>query len=326
MTTLDFDPETVPWTDRPDFEEELESRQRGGRVDAVEAAMLRRWSRDGYVRFQGLVPDAQIDPLLNDVERAWDERPKIDLDIEGRGVIELAVAPPREQIGHHRYRLLDLQDVYESPRNILFAPKLVRFLRLLLDDTPVAMQSLFFEYPSEAETHQDFPFVQAQIPSHLVGCWIACEKVDENNGPLAYYPRSHRLPKFDWGDGSMVLAGHDDQLVARFTSYLETGCAEAGLERRVLKAEKGDALLWHGALAHGGAPARDGSATRKTFVVHYSSHSAYPRDRRTPRLLPHALESNGAMVYLRRRPALLARLRSKLGAIVRGDRSFSVWR
>lgn len=317
MSRLDFDPRTLPWTDRDDFPAELERRREAGTVSDEEAALLEQWRRDGYLRFGGLIEEEEIDRLVTDAERAWTERPRIDINVSDLGILELPAAPPREEIGHHHYRLLDLQDAYETPRRILLTSRLIRFLSLLFDDTPVAMQSLYFEYPSEQEVHQDFPFVQAQILSHLVGCWIACEEVGSANGPLLYYPGSHRLPKYDWGGGSLRLEGRDDGHAQEFSKYLERACADAGLEPRTLTAAKGDALLWHGALAHGGASADDPEATRHTFVVHYSSLGAYPRDRRTPRMRPAVFERNGGRFYLRRRLGPLGRLRSAVGARVR---------
>ena len=317
MSGLHFDQLTVLWTDRSDFEDELARRRATLGVDDTDAELLQDWARDGFVRFPALIEPAAVEGLLADAEAAWRERPRIDVNISGLGIVEMPEAPLREQIGHHHYRLLDLQDVSESARRIALGRRLSRFLRLLFDDVPVAMQSLFFEYPSEQETHQDFPFVQARILSHLVGCWIACEEVDERNGPLVYYPGSHRLPKFDWGGGNLAMEGEDAGRVAKFTDYLERASTEAGLERRILKASQGDVLLWHGALAHGGAPAEDPEATRKTFVVHYSSATAYPRDRRTPKMRPHVHEENDARLYLRRRPGPLGKLRRRIGDLVR---------
>jgi phytanoyl-CoA hydroxylase len=236
MSLLDFDPRTLPWTDRDDFPAALERRREAGTVSGDEATLLEQWSRDGYVRFPGLIEDNEIDRLVDDAERAWTERPRIDINVSDLGILELPAAPSREEIGHHHFRLLDLQDTYETPRRILLGPRLIRFLSLIFDDTPVAMQSLYFEYPSEQETHQDFPFVQSQILSHLVGCWIACEDVGKSNGPLVYYPGSHRLPKYDWGGGSLKLEGPDDGRVQVFSEHLERACAAAGFEARTLPA------------------------------------------------------------------------------------------
>lgn len=50
-----------------------------------------------------------------------------------------------------------------------------------------------------------------------------------------------------------------------------------GLEPRLFTAKRGEILLWHAALRHGGSPVNDESLTRKSFVVHYSTRSTYDR-------------------------------------------------
>jgi hypothetical protein len=50
-----------------------------------------------------------------------------------------------------------------------------------------------------------------------------------------------------------------------------------GLEPRLFTAQRGDVLLWHAALRHGGSEVVDDSLTRQSFVVHYSTRSTYDR-------------------------------------------------
>jgi ectoine hydroxylase-related dioxygenase (phytanoyl-CoA dioxygenase family) len=200
----------------------------------------------------------------------------------------------------------------------------VRHLALIFDQAPVAMQSLFFEYGSEQGLHQDFPYVQAQHLSHLIGCWVALEDVTADSGPLFYYSGSHRLPKYDWGGGSLRFDGQDDGQddgqVEAFEAHLAKACADAGLERVTFHAKKGDVFLWHAALVHGGSAATDRALTRKSFVVHFSTREGYPRDRRWPDQEPILAEINGGFLY-RPPPAsklpLLRRVKRKLGALVR---------
>jgi len=94
--------------------------------------------------------------------------------------------------------------------------------------------------------------------------------------------------------------------------------ADAGLERRLMLAGKGDVIFWHAALVHGGSPAADRRLTRKSLVSHYSTVSGYPRDRRAPDREPRRIENHGGVLYLRQGPpGALARLRSLLGRVKR---------
>lgn len=315
--SIEFHRATLPWVDRDDFAEQLARRRASGQIDDTDAARLEEWHRDGFVCIRGLVDRHRIDALIADVERAWSESAKLQALVEGRGAVWLEELPPRDELGHHHYRLLDVQDWSEAAREILLQDDLLRFIRLAFDDVPVAMQTLFFDYGSEQGTHQDFPYVQAQIPSHLMGCWIACEPVDDDNGPLVYYPGSHRLPKFDWGGGELLFDGEDPARNDAFEAYLERQIAEHQLERQVFHADAGDVVFWHAALVHAGSPAVDPSRTRRSLVAHYSDARAYPRDRRSPAKRPRVHQANGGRIYLRQDETALDRLRGKLGGLKR---------
>lgn len=41
------------------------------------------------------------------------------------------------------------------------------------------------------------------------------------------------------------------------------------LEKKILKAKKGDILIWHANLLHGGEPHIDKTKSRKSMVFHY---------------------------------------------------------
>lgn len=313
-----FDAATLPWTDRPDFESELQRRLDNGQVDEADAEQLRFWHANGYLVVSDRLDDELVQRLLDDYERFWRTRPAdVRLLVEGLGETPWPEVPPRDELGHHHYRVQDIQDASQAARDMILHRRVVHALRLIFDETPVAMQSLFFEYGSEQRVHQDFPYVQSQILSHLVGCWMACDEVDDDNGPLFYYPGSHRLPLFDWGGGSLKFDFKDESQVDEFSEHLETEAEKAGLDKVTFHARRGDVFLWHGALAHGGSPVNDTQPTRRSLVVHYSTRTAYPRDRRTPDLDPVLIESNGGILYQLQQPGLLARLTGKLRSLFR---------
>ena len=237
MHQLEFDAATVPWVDRPDFEENLASRLKSGRLSAAEAELLERWHRDGYLALPGLLDADLIDRLVAEHDDIWTRQRPVKALVEGHGVKLLSELPPRDEFDHHHYRLMDVQDVSKVAREVILHPRIIGFLRHLFR-RPVAMQSLFFEYGSEQAIHQDFPYVQSQILSHLVGCWIACDDVTAESGPLFYYPGSHRLPKFDWGDESLVFNGEDESQVEEYGDWLQRTCTDAGLESTTFHAQE----------------------------------------------------------------------------------------
>lgn len=298
VPALDFHPSTLPPSDRETGAEHIEGLRSSGRIDDREAGLQHHFREHGWVAFPGLLSGEEVDALVAEHESAWAEGWPVQALVEGRGVVSVEELPERSELGTHHYRLNDIQDVSEPVRQTLLHPEIIRFLRIYFDDTPVAMQSLFFEYGSEQGTHQDFPYVQSQVLSHLVGCWIAAQDVGADNGPLFYYPGSHRMRKFDWGGGSLVFDGKDESKVEDFGRFLESEAAASGLEKQVFHANRGDVFLWHGALVHGGSAAKDPDATRLSLVAHYSSRTAYPRDRRHPHAEPKVYEWQGGCIYL----------------------------
>ena len=175
-------------------------------------------------------------------------------------------------------------------------PRIVAFLRHLFRDTPVGMQTLTFLHGSEQVWHQDYAFVVSSIPSHLAASWIALEDVSQEAGPLGYYPGSHTIRKFDWGNG-LFLTPESSRDENDFARHIEAECRRMNLREEVLLARKGDVFIWHAALAHRGTPATRHGLTRKSFVTHYSSAKGYPRDRRRPEAKPTKYRINGGLVY-----------------------------
>jgi phytanoyl-CoA hydroxylase len=295
---LDFDSSTLPWTDREEFDRDAEERVMRGDITFDDSNLLRQWRRDGFIVLKNVVDTVCIEELLAHYYRAWEERPMCNILWEGGGVTRLSDAPSRDELTHHHYRLMDFHNLSEAGRSIALHPTIIKYVRLILDDDPVCMQSLFFEYGSEQGMHQDFPWVCPDILSHLIGCFVACEDSKEENGGLMYYPGSHLVRKFDFGNGSIKYTGGNEEKVKSFEEHLFKECKRMGLQEEILRVHKGDVLLWHAALVHGGSLVVDKNATRKSFVLHYSSKTAYPRDRRSPASIQRSIAQNGGQFYV----------------------------
>ena len=106
---------------------------------------------------------------------------------------------------------------------------------------------------------------------YLIAVWIALEDTNENNGPLFYYPGSHRLPYLlnnDYNEKSTALKLGNNN----YTDYenaVEEIIQKNQFEKKVFFAKKGDIFIWHANLLHGGLNITDHSLTRKSMVIHY---------------------------------------------------------
>lgn len=150
-------------------------------------------------------------------------------------------------------------------------PQLIELLSALLGGPAALFQSINFMMGSEQHTHSDSIHMTTYPLGGLLGVWIALEDIDEDNGPLHYYPGSHKLPYYlnaDYeNEGSYFLLGGKNY--TEYEKMLEQKIIEHGIEKKIFRAKKGDLLIWHANLLHGGEQHINRSKTRKSMVFHY---------------------------------------------------------
>lgn len=146
-----------------------------------------------------------------------------------------------------------------------------RLLAHLVPGNPMLFQSINFLTGSQQKTHSDSIHMTTFPLGGLLGVWIALEDIDETNGALHYYPGSHKLPYYLNADydnvGTTFKIGPKDYTY--YERMMEQKIVENKLEKTIFKAKKGDLLIWHANLFHGGEPHLDSSRTRKSMVFHY---------------------------------------------------------
>jgi hypothetical protein len=105
----------------------------------------------------------------------------------------------------------------------------------------------------------------------MAGVWIALEDIHTNNGPLHYYPGSHKLPCYDLHD--IGLSGSEQkkpyEVYPEYERFVANLMIASGLKREELDLPKGMAIIWSANLFHGGTPIKDKSSTRHSQVTHY---------------------------------------------------------
>lgn len=228
----------LPWTEGPFFEELL------GQADLApeDAADVRFFAENGYL----VVEDLGFADL--------DERiARIRGELAGR------------YEGENR-RVLDGWMFQEDVRALAIAEPVLERLRLLYRREPIAFQTLNFDVGTQQRAHSDIIHFNCVPRRFMCGVWIALEDIDAENGPLFYYPRSHRLPEYLMVD--LGLPGHPDAYFL-YEDFIERMVAAEGLERVEVRLKRGQALVWSANLVHGGAPVLDPARTRHSQVTHY---------------------------------------------------------
>jgi len=250
-----------PWLDRDDWSRKIEA------LPAEQAALCRQWAETGYVILPGLIPESLLDTAWQAYERAVQ-----------RGVITLAP----ESAG----------DGDELPGRFLNPHKRVRpFCRVakhvglmdwfqrLLGHPAKLLQTIASHKGSQQAAHSDSIHMTTYPLGYLAAAWIAFEDIRTDSGPLVFYPGSHRLPYVFSHDLRISVEDmkHDGYATyrARYEPFVQRLIEEHGLRPKHFEARKGDVLIWHANLLHGGSPRRDLRLTRKALVGHYFVKGAF---------------------------------------------------
>jgi ectoine hydroxylase-related dioxygenase (phytanoyl-CoA dioxygenase family) len=87
-----------------------------------------------------------------------------------------------------------------------------------------------------------------------------------DNGPLVYYPGTHKLPEVSAQDLGLDPKWSEYK---RYEDWVEAMIEKEGFEPHYATIGKGQALVWAANLLHGGAERRDPDRSRHSQVTHY---------------------------------------------------------
>ncbi len=233
----------LPWTESPFFTQEIQNTT----LSATQVEQALRYAEDGF-----LIIDPQIDPAV--------------LDTALTGV---------EPLYNGENRLQDGWQTVPAVQQIAAAPKIMETLRMLYRREPIPFQTLNFPVGTQQRTHSDSIHFNSIPQRFMCGVWVALEDVRDDNGPLHYYPGSHRLPFYDLID--LGLKGSEAQTVEEiygrtykeYEERLDSIIHAQGLKKAILNMKKGMAIIWSANLLHGGEKILTPGLTRHSQVTHY---------------------------------------------------------
>ncbi len=265
------------WLDQPGAYRRIRKRRRKGEITPERAEQLRHFADRGYLILSLDLGDDVYAAIDEAVERLWRERPDDVAYAYHSLLTRFSDADPEHR--KPSCRIADLHTYCDAARRLYLHPEIFEVIDLIFEQPSVATQSLYFEWGSQQGLHRDPVYVQMTPPSHLAAAWIALEDIGPDCGPLVYVPGSHRLPYYQFAPGRYLfdhaLDGDDELKAAQ--AWDERHCRDAGLELETLTCKRGDVLIWHHSLLHGGSYPVDPPPTRKSFVVHFSTLASMPR-------------------------------------------------
>lgn len=250
-----------PWLDRPDALERIAEKVAAGTLSEKDAEVCRYWVKNGYIILENCVEPSQLDEAWNQYQRAWEN-----------GAITLSpdkISPDDPWPG----RLLDAHQKVPAFCPVMRHPEILRWVQILMDREPAPFQTIASHKGTQQAAHSDTIHMTTYPMGYLTAAWVAFEDIHPDSGPLVYYPGSHRLPyvlckEIGLSEEEFQADGYK-AYVSRYESRIAQILAENDFDTRYFHAKKGDVLIWHANLIHGGSPRHDVRHSRKALVSHY---------------------------------------------------------
>jgi Phytanoyl-CoA dioxygenase (PhyH) len=265
------------WLDDAAASGAIDEKLGAGAITAEEAANLRKFAADGYFITHLDLSAADAEEIDRDVDRLWREKPDNVAVAYDSPPFRFSLSDEEAQ-RKPRYRIHELHVASPVAQRLVLDATLHRYASLILGETAVATQSLYFEFGSQQPLHRDSTVVPTPEFGRLVAAWIALEDITPESGPLAYVPGSQKFPFCELSPGAYVYdpALHGAHDVERAVRFYDEHLRRSGLPEHHFLAKRGDVLVWHSALMHGGAPPAAPERRRKSLVIHYSALRTQP--------------------------------------------------
>lgn len=218
---------------------------------------IREFKTHGYAVLRGFFNETQVKEVNEEIEELLEAK-KVSLRYANRKIM----------FSHRNAR---------SVKKLGYDIRLLDILEGLLDGKPELYQSINFpNFGSEQRMHSDSIHLTTYPKGGMVGVWVALEKIDNNNGPISYFPGSHKLDyamneAYD-NEGDFWRIGDKDYIA--YEDMIEESVKDKSFEKKIFLAEPGDVLIWHANLLHAGEPQLDKSRTRKSLVMHYFNNDS----------------------------------------------------
>jgi hypothetical protein len=271
------------WIDSANVKDLVDGKCEVGLISQRERQLLDKFVTQGFVILESAVPPDILDRAQQCLERVY-EGHHAEIKFECHSLQKGHVAWHPDLVKHPA-KALDLHWRLGAVRELGFSAEIARFLVLLFERALLMSQSLAFFRGSGQEMHQDSAYVPYSLPRQFAAAWVALEDVVPGAGELMYFPKSHiKLPEFLYNDryksaSEAQRAGMAPELVyeevRRHVGLIESRSERFKLERKTFSAKRGDVLIWHADLAHGGRRIST-TASRKSVVFHYSPKEVVP--------------------------------------------------
>lgn len=238
----------LPWIESPFFYEVLKQKNPTKKQEEIAIEMHEK----GFAILPKLIDHSTIDALVQ--------------EIKSKGFND---AFPKPDIQHDPVRVQDLWQYSQPVKDLACHPTIIDVLEFLYGREVIPFQTLNFSVGSQQRAHSDTLHFSSLPARYMCGVWVALEDIDESNGPLFYYPGSHKTKEYTFAD---IKESMEDTSYANYTVYedfMEKIMGTMGFQKQFFHAKKGDALIWSSNIVHGGSAVLNPESTRYSQVTHY---------------------------------------------------------
>jgi ectoine hydroxylase-related dioxygenase (phytanoyl-CoA dioxygenase family) len=237
----------------------------GGPRASDGAALGESFEREGYVVIDSEISETVLDGAVADLDGEYVQEGGAE-SLRRRLARRIARRPKVTASYRDEIRVQDAWLGSRNVRAIALAPAVIAVLSELYGRRPLPFQTLNFRVGTQQAPHSDTIHFNSKPPGFMCGVWVALEDTDPDNGPLVYFPGSHKLREVT---PQTVGAPLGPQGYAAYEEYIRNTIEQEGLVPQYGLLRRGQALIWAANLLHGGATQRDLQRTRLSQVTHY---------------------------------------------------------
>ena len=187
---------------------------------------------------------------------------------------------------------------------VLAAPALRDVFKVLLEDAPKIVQSMYFEGNSATWEHQDSYYLDSEKIGEMAAAWIAVEPIAARAGRFFVCPKSHKIRLKAHGIDNNVAEHHE-----LYISSVVEEIKSLKLDIRAPVLGKGDVLFWNALTIHGSLDSQDAQHSRSSITCHAIPSSRLFLKLQTRLENPSSVNVNGTNIH---RPKDLQELRNRL--------------
>ena len=237
----------LPWVESPFFSDIIKTKN----ISEEDKNLASEYYDNGFIVISNVFPNELIDKIKSEMnEKGFNENFPI-------------------QTFRNNIRIQDLWQYSDPVKELACHPKIMDTLKMLYEREPVPFQTLNFKVGTQQKAHSDTLHFSSLPARYMCGVWVALEDITEDNGPLFYYPGSHRNPEYNFSDFKNTTEDTLYENYPEYETFIEDLMEKSSFKKKKFLAKKGDALIWSSNIIHGGSPVEDPQSTRYSQVTHY---------------------------------------------------------